>query len=298
MEKEIKLDVSNGSLSGTLIVPDNLEKPTIVLIVAGSGPTDRDGNNRLSGETNNLKQLAEQLAAHNVASLRFDKRGVGKSQSATIPENQLRLQTFVTDVLSWVRYLSESDKFSKIFILGHSEGGLISIEACQKFKANGLILLATPGRNLANILQDQLTQQLSGQEEWLQRSIQILDSLKNGNLVPQVPVELETLFRPSVQPYLQSILKVEPAIELTKLKLPILLIQGTEDLQISVADAELLNQAVPTAKLAIIPKMNHVLKIVPESDTKANLASYQQPDKPLSSELVQKILKFLNIENY
>ncbi|MCP0887360.1 alpha/beta hydrolase [Ligilactobacillus sp. WILCCON 0076] len=298
MEKEIKLDVSNGSLSGTLIVPDNIEKPTIVLIVAGSGPTDRDGNNRLSGETNNLKQLAEQLAAHNVASLRFDKRGVGKSQSATIPENQLRLQTFVTDVLSWVRYLSESDKFSKIFILGHSEGGLISIEACQKLKAAGLILLATPGRNLANILQDQLTQQLSGQEEWLQRSIQILDSLKNGNLVPQVPVELETLFRPSIQPYLQSILKIDPVIELTKLKLPILLIQGTEDLQVSVSDAELLKQAVPTAKLAIIPKMNHVLKIVPESDTKANLASYQQPDKPLSSELVQKILNFLNTEDY
>ncbi|WP_281166114.1 alpha/beta hydrolase [Liquorilactobacillus sicerae] len=105
--------------------------------------------------------------------------------------------------------------------------------------------------------------------------------------------ELEALFRPSVQPYLQSILKVDPAIELTKLRLPILLIQGTEDLQISVADAELLKQTVSTAKLAIIPKMNHVLKNVPKSDIKTNLASYRQPDQPLSPELVQTIISFL-----
>lgn len=298
MEKEIKIENSSGSLSGTIRVSDNSKKPAIVLIIAGSGPTDRDGNNHLSGKTNNLKQLAEQLAEHNVASLRFDKRGVGKSQAAVVSENQLRLQTFVTDALAWAKHLRDSAKFSQIFILGHSEGGLIAIEACQQFKADGLILLATPGRNLANILQDQLTQQLAGQPEWLQKSLKILDSLKNGELVPQVPVELQALFRPSVQPYLQSILKLDPAVELTKLTLPILLIQGNEDLQISVADAQLLKQAVPTAKLAIIPHMNHVLKNIPKSDNKANLASYQQPNRPLAPELIKQIIKFFNTENY
>lgn len=293
MEKEVKIDVLNGTLAGSLIVPANSKKPTIVLIIAGSGPTDRNGNNIISGETNNLKQLAHKLADNNVASLRFDKRGVGGSKSATIPEENLKLQTFVDDVLAWLSYIHESCGFGKVFVLGHSEGGLIAIKACQKFKVAGCILLATPGQKLAQVLEKQLSQQLANQPSWLQESLRILDSLKNGNLVPQVPDELQSLFRPSVQPYLQSILNVDPAIELAKLEFPVLIAQGTEDLQVTVSDAKLLKQSVPKSKLVIIDKMNHVLKNIPESDTQSNLASYRKPNKPLETELVRQIASFI-----
>lgn len=297
MEKEVKVDVLGGILAGSLIVPANSQKPTIVLIISGSGPTDRNGNNALSGKTNNLKQLAHELANKNVASLRFDKRGVGGSQSATIPEEKLKLQTFVNDVLSWLTYIHESSKFGKIFVLGHSEGGLIAIKACQRIKVAGCILLATPGQRLAEVLQHQLSQQLASQPSWLQKSLNILASLQNGNLVPQVPTELQSIFRPSVQPYLQSILNVDPAAELAKIDSPILIVQGTEDLQVTISDAKLLKQAVPKAKLVIIAKMNHVLKEVPKSDTQSNLASYQQPNIPLNTQLVKQITFFLNTEN-
>lgn len=163
MEKEVKIDVLNGTLVGSLIVPTNSKKPTIVLIIAGSGPTNRNGNNMLAGETNNLKQLAYELANKNVVSLRFDKRGVGGSKSAIIPEEKLKLQTFVDDVLAWLTYIHESCGFGKVFVLGHSEGRLIAIKACQKFKVAGCILMATLGQKLAQVLEKQLRQQLASQ---------------------------------------------------------------------------------------------------------------------------------------
>ncbi|WP_281164601.1 alpha/beta hydrolase [Liquorilactobacillus sicerae] len=295
-EQTVAIKVTPGKLAGSLLLPAQSTKPAIVLLIAGSGPTDRDGNNRLSGQSDNLKQLAIHLANNGFASLRYDKRGVGRSQTAGVAEQQLRFQTFVADALAWANYLKQTAAFSQIFILGHSEGGLIAIKACQQFQAAGLILLATPGRSLAEILAGQLKQQLASQPQLLQQSLQILANLAVGRLVSTVPPELQVIFRPSVQPYLQSLLAFDSPVKLAQLKLPILIVQGTADLQVSVADAQLLKKAVPTAKLVVIEHMNHVLKIVDPADRGNNLASYHQPNRPLAGKLNQQLIAFLTAQ--
>lgn len=88
-------------------------------------------------------------------------------------------------------------------------------------------------------------------------------------------------------------MNVDPASELAKLEFPVLIVQGTEDLQVTVSDAKLLKQSVLKSKLVIIDKMNHALKKIPKSDTQFNLASYQRPNKPWDTELVRQITYFL-----
>jgi fermentation-respiration switch protein FrsA (DUF1100 family) len=185
--------------------------------------------------------------------------------------------------------LQKDKRVGKIVVLGHSEGALIGSLVAQKTKINGYISLAGAGRPIAEVI----TEQLGRQPEQVQKeSKQIMDSLLMGHSVKNVPFYLMALYRPSVQPYLISWFRYSPATEITKLQCPLLIIQGTKDLQVTLRDAENLYKAAPKATYTTIQNMNHVLKEIGE-DANENMASYAQPDRALHVNLVPTIVEFL-----
>jgi len=276
------LQTSTGELSGTLTVPILKGTFPVALIIAGSGPTDRNGNNAQM-KNNSLQMLAHELAAHGIASLRYDKRGIGKSASALISEELLRFENYVEDAKAWVSELKTDSRFRELIIIGHSEGSLIGMLASEK--ADVFVSLAGAGRSIDFILKEQLAVQLEGKKKLLRAANEGLAKLKEGKLVEDAPVELFGLFRPSVQPYMISWMKYDPAVEISKLNIPIVIIQGSTDLQVKEEDARMLFMAHPLdSRLIIIEDMNHVLKIAP-SDREKNIETYSNPELPLAEEL-------------
>jgi uncharacterized protein len=289
-ESEIILKTTTGDISGTLTVPKGSETFPVVLIIAGSGPTDRDCNSAMGIKTNAYKMLAEAFATDGIATLRYDKRGIGKSKSAMTSENDLRFETYINDVIDWISLLKTDQRFSNIILLGHSEGSLIGMVAAGQAGVAGFISVAGAGKPADQILKDQLKTKLTPQ--MLAETNTIIDSLKAGYTVSHFDPALNMLFRPSVQPYLISWMKYDPAIEISKLKIPILIIQGTTDIQVSVDDAKLLEAARPDAQLSIIDNMNHILK-ESVADFQTNVATYQKPDLPLKEGLAEDIIGFI-----
>ncbi|MDP4267865.1 MAG: alpha/beta hydrolase, partial [Bacteroidota bacterium] len=193
------------------------------------------------------------------------------------------------DAVAWIAMFKADKKFSKIYVLGHSEGSLIGIIAAEQIPVDGLISIAGVGRTADKIILEQIKNQ---PKEFVDQTKSILDSLVSGKLVKNVSPQMQMLFRPSVQPYMISWLKYDPAKEIKNLLKPVLIVQGTNDIQVSVEDAKLLSAAKPDAKLLIIEKMNHIMKEC-DADLNKNYETYNKPDLPLKSGLVDGILDFV-----
>jgi pimeloyl-ACP methyl ester carboxylesterase len=290
--EEIELKTPTGSLYGTLEIPTSLGSPPLVLIISGSGPTDRDGNSQLlQGKNNSLKYLAEALARKGVASLRFDKRGVGKSASAVVREDDFRFETYIDDVTAWMNYLKKPNKYGTHFILGHSDGSLIGMVASRRGNVDGFISIAGAGRPAPQLIIEQMKSHLS--PDLMRETERILGELKAGRTVASPPPALNALFRESVQPYLISWFKYDPAKEIAKLNIPVLIIGGTTDIQVPVNDAKILKNASKKATLFIVEGMNHIFKSVP-NDAQKQLTSYSDSSLPVSEKLVNGILEFIH----
>jgi pimeloyl-ACP methyl ester carboxylesterase len=288
---EITLTTPTGDLHGTLLVPQTTAPPNVVLIIAGSGPTDRDGNSvGAAGRNDALKMLAEALLARGIASVRYDKRGVAASAPAAPSESDLRFDTYVEDAAAWLHMLVADPRFSEVAVAGHSEGALIGTLAAQQVAIDRVISIAGAGRPAGEVLLEQLERQLTG--SLLDASRAIIASLNAGNIYPNPPSALSSLFRPSVQPYLISWFRYDPAAELAKLTVPVLIVQGTTDIQVAVIDAQRLAAAKPAAPLVIINGMNHVLKDVPD-DLEAQARSYTDPTLPIDATLPNVIGTFI-----
>jgi len=258
------------------------------LIIAGSGPTDRNGNNAMM-TNNSLQLIAEGLSKHDIASFRFDKRGIGASASAMTKEEDLRFETYIDDVELWTRQIKNDSRFSDLIILGHSEGSLIGMVAAQRTGADKFISLAGVGRPAADILREQLSTQPVAVTEMTDP---ILKTLEEGQTVDSVNPMLNALFRPSVQPYLISWFKYNPEKEIAKLDCPVLVLQGTTDIQVKVKDAEILAAANSGADKQILEGMNHVLKEAP-IDRMENVRTYNDPSLPLMEGLMEAIVGFI-----
>lgn len=283
-------DVNRSGLYGTLALPEGPNPVRAVLILSGSGPTDRNGNNP-AGANDSLKLLAHGLAAEGIASLRVDKRGIAASAGAGLREDDLRIETYVTDAVAWLDFLRGELPQSRVLLLGHSEGALIATLAARRTDVAGLILVAGAGESADRIIARQLA--AGGVPDQLQAaSKRIAESLRKGQPVADVPTELLALYRPSVQNYLISWLPLDPAAELAKTQAPALIVQGTTDVQILPEDAQRLVAARPGTKLVLIDGMNHVLKEAP-AERRANLATYIRPDLPLAPGLLPAVVEFI-----
>lgn len=288
-DETIKLSVGSGKIEGSLKVAESLQKTPVALIISGSGPTDRDGNNPMM-QNDSLKMLAEQLHKNGISSLRYDKRGIGKSKKAGGKEADLRFEHYANDATAWITLLSKDSRFSDVYVIGHSEGALLGLLASQNDGIAKYISVAGVGRSADNVLRDQLETQPKMVKDI---AFPIIDKLSRGQLVSDINPMLNSIFRPSVQPYMISWFKYDPVKEIAKLDIPILIIQGTTDLQVQKLDAELLSKASPNSKLVVIEGMNHVLKEAPSDKTK-NMLTYANPSLPLKPELVDSIVKFLS----
>jgi hypothetical protein len=290
LQRPISLDTGSGELFGTLVLPKSDAPVPVVLMISGSGPTDRDGNNTDGGRNDSMKRLAKILAKHNIASVRYDKRGVAASTAATPDERNLSIEQYVADAAAWGQMLKADPRLGQLIVMGHSEGALVASLAAQQAGASAVISIAGTGRPVDQVIREQLQYRLP--PALLQRSDQLIETLKAGHTDDNVPPALEVVFRPSVQPYLISLFRQDPAAAFGKLHMPALIIQGQHDIQVGVADAELLHKAKPDAELALIEGMNHVMRIVP-NDIKRQMASYKDPQLPLASELSSRILHFI-----
>jgi pimeloyl-ACP methyl ester carboxylesterase len=289
-ESPVLLKTLSGSISGTLTVPVNANgKIPVVLIIPGSGPTDRDGNSaKLGLNGNTYKMLANDLGKNGIATLRYDKRLVGQSVSST-KEKELRFEDYVDDAVGLINILAEDQRFSKMVVLGHSEGALIGLLAIRDQPASAYISVAGAGRP-ADII---VTEQMKSQPKYVADNFKtMLDSLRKGKFTENIDPKLYPIARPDIQPYLMSWFRYSPAREIKKVKMPVLILQGTNDIQVPVTDAELLKKAKSDATLLIIPGMNHILKEAP-ADREKNIATYSKADLPLKPELVTGIVNFI-----
>ena len=278
-------------LKGTLLMPYGKKSMPVALVIAGSGPTDRNGNS--PGLTSDyLKMLAEGLAAQGIASLRYDKRGVAKSKMVNPNESSLVIEDFSADAGSWLDRLKGDPRFSHIVIVGHSEGSLLFMLAAQRHPADGFVSLAGAGRPLDVVLKEQLKANPNNPLSLVTNANTIIDSLKSGHLAKQIDPLLLGLFRPSVQPFLISWLKYDPAVEIKKLSIPVMIVQGTTDIQVLMADAEALHFASPKARYSVVDGMNHVLRDAP-AERSANIRTYMQPDMPINTQLVRTLGEFI-----
>ena len=291
VEEPATLTTTTGVIHGTLDLPTGGGPFPVALIIAGSGPTDRDGNSAmLAGKNNSLKMLAQSLVAANIASLRFDKRGIGASASSGPKEADLRFENYVDDAAAWVEQLRHDKRFSTVTIIGHSEGALIGAIAAARTHPNAFISVSGVGRSAGLVLREQMNGKLPAQ--LFQANEKILRELEAGRTTEDVPPALKSLYRASVQPYLISWFKYNPAEIVASIKEPFLICQGTTDIQVAVEEAEALKKAAPAAKLVIIGGMNHVLKTVSAEPLKQT-ASYSDPALPINAELIKNIIEFV-----
>ncbi|NMX73102.1 alpha/beta hydrolase [Pseudomonas sp. WS 5532] len=291
LQRPISLDTGSGELFGSLLLPKSDKPVPVVLIIAGSGPTDRNGNSADGTRNDSLKRLAWVLARNNIASVRYDKRGVAASLAATPDERNLTLDAYVADAVAWGKLLKADSRMGQLIVLGHSEGALVATLAAPQLDPAGVISLSGSARPVDQVIRQQLADHLP--PALLLRSNEILDHLKAGQVDADVPRPLEGIFRPSVQPYLISLFRADPSAAFAKLNMPALIIQGTNDIQVGVADAQQLQAAKPDAQLSVIQGMNHVMRIVPK-DVKEQLESYNDPKLPLAAELGQRIVRFID----
>ena len=287
----VRVAVPAGTLAGTLEVPAGRAPFPVVLFISGSGPTDRDGNSpSLGGKNESLRQLAESLAARGIASLRYDKRAVGASR-VSMPggEASITADDFVNDAVAWARQLRADPRFGALVIAGHSEGALHALLAAPQVRAEGVVTIAGAGRPVHVVLREQLEARLPAPLR--PDAMRILDTLVAGRRVDSVPPPLFALFRPSIQPFLISMFRYDPQALARDLGVPLLVVQGTTDLQVSMADAERLAAARPDVRLLRVEGMNHVLKPV-SGDLQAQLPSYRTPT-PIVPQVIEAVAEFV-----
>ncbi len=278
----------NSLLNGTLYAPIRQNNTTnLVILIAGSGPTNRDGN-QIGLNNNSLKLLAESLVKNGIAVYSYDKRIFAQMVAGKLDEASLSFDNFIDDAKEVVLYFKNQKKYHSITIAGHSEGALIGMVAANG-NADAYISIAGAGRPIDEVLLEQIGKQAPFLKEEVKKN---LATLKSGNTFELKNQMLASLFRASVQPYMISWIKYHPQTEIKKLQIPSLLINGDKDIQVSVQDAQLLQQAKPDAQLQIIPNMNHIFKVI-QGDDAENKASYTNPELPICTELTSIITTFI-----
>jgi alpha-beta hydrolase superfamily lysophospholipase len=275
-----------GALDAILTVPADVERPPVALLIAGSGSTDHDGDGpQIKPAT--LKKLSEQLATRKIATLRYDKRGAGGWKAEFGRPEDFRFKNYVDDAAALANYLRSSGKFSKVILVGHSEGGLVAILTARRVPVDRLVLLATAARRQGDLLKAQLEKQLAS--DVLKPIAKAIDDIMSGQIVDPLPPGLS--IPPSMQPGIASAFTEDPIDPLKLVQQPTLIVGGGRDRQVARLDFAALGAASPVAKTLWLPDMNHVL--VDVADEADDLAAYNQPDRALDTALINSVADFI-----
>lgn len=275
-------------LSGTLTIPRGATTPVpVVVIIAGSGPTDRNGNSMMGIRPNSYAQLAWRLAERGIASLRYDKRALPGTKG-TVDIAKLTLADFASDARAAADSLARDRRFSKVYLLGHSEGASLALLAAHDDSVvAGVVSVSGLGRPLTVVIREQLSRQFDSAT--LARYDIAMAQYLRGETPQDVPSALGMLFVPINQHFMTSLMSFDPPAAIRAVRQPVLIVQGDHDLQITVADAERLKGARPDAQLVVVPMANHVLKQTAETTVAAQMPLYQNPAAPIMPEVVNAI---------
>lgn len=274
-------------IDGTILLPDGVENPKLAIIIAGSGPTDRNGNQQMIS-TNSLKYLAEGLSENGIATFRYDKRIIKQMKDRTLTEESIRFDDFIEDAIAVVDYFIRSKAFSNIYIIGHSQGSLVGMIAARG-RVDGFISIAGAGQGIDDVIIDQLDKQAPGLKD---NARQAFDDMRANGLAVNYSPGLASIFRKSIQPFMLTWMRFDPKIEIAKLDIPVLIINGEKDLQVQVSEAEKLKAAKPDAQYEIIAGMNHIMKKI-DGDDIENSKSYNEPKRPVIREVIDLIHAFI-----
>ncbi|MFV8224670.1 alpha/beta hydrolase [Christiangramia aquimixticola] len=282
-EEELQI---NKFTEGTLTTPLSGSE-SLVIFIQGSGPTDRDGNQSMM-KNDGMKKMSRELAENGIASFRFDKR-IFQMNKLKIKEEDLRFEHFVEDVEEILKYFKASDQYENLIIAGHSQGSLVGMIAAKK-NADAFISLAGAGEPIDNIITDQIKKMAPPLAENARTAFEEMKT--NGKTTNYSPM-LQTIFKPSVQPFMNSWIQYDPAQEIAQLDIPVLIINGTADIQVEEEQAKKLANAKADAQLKIIQDMNHIFREIKSKDQLVNTKSYNEPNLPLHPELIEAITTFI-----
>ena len=294
VEAELEAAGPAGAIKGTMLAPEG-RKGAVILIIPGSGPTNRDGNSPLGVKASTYKLLAEGLAAKGIATVRIDKRGMFGSAGAIADANAVTIDDYAADVQAWVKVIRAKTGASCVWLLGHSEGGLVALASTRSAgDVCGLILIAAAGQPLGEVLRAQLKANPANAPV-LGQALAAISALEAGHRadVSAMHPALLPLFSPKIQDFLISMFALDPARLIADWKKPVLIMQGERDIQVSVSDAERLKKAAPNANLVLLPDTNHVLKTVTSPNRVANMAAYADPNLPLAPGVIEGIARFV-----
>src|SRR6202166_4658897 len=275
-----------GAIDAGLMMPSDVEHPRVALLIADSGTTDHDGNGpQIKPAT--LKKLSEQLAARKIATLRYDKRGAGGWKPEFGRPEDFRFRDYVDDAVALVNYLRDGEKFSKLIVVGHSEGGLVAILTARRVPVDRLVLLATAARRQGDLLKAQLEKTLA--PDMFKPIAKAIDDIMAGQIVDPLPTGLS--IPPPMQPGIASAFTEDPIVPLKLIEAPTLIVGGGRDRQVARLDFAALTAASSAAKTLWLADMNHVL--VDVADETDDLAAYNQPERPLDSDLIDSVAAFI-----
>lgn len=296
---EVQAEGPDGPLAGTLIAVN--DKAPLVLIIPGSGPTDRDGNNRLGVSASSYRLLAEELALQGISTIRIDKRGMFGSVKATADGNNVSISDYVTDTNAWIDAVQKREPKRKcVWLLGHSEGGIVALVAAKgNDRVCGVIAVATPGRKLNEVLREQLNANPAN-APILPDAMHAIDELEAGRKldVSKMHPALQGLFAPTVQGFLISLFATDPAAFAGSMQQPLMIIQGGRDIQVAYTDAERMANSQPNAKLLKIDEMTHTLKEAKDGSRAAIIATYADANKPIDKRMVDAVTVFVKARSH
>ncbi|HEX4692961.1 alpha/beta hydrolase [Sphingomonas sp.] len=288
---EVTIPGPQGPLAGTYQAPASGDgNGPVVVIIPGSGPADRDGNSPMGLKAQPYKLLAEALAGRGIASVRIDKRGMFASRAAA-DANAATIEAYAADARAWAKFAAKRAGAKCAWLVGHSEGGLVALEAAQDSSGIcGVILVSAPGRPLGVIMREQLRANPAN-APILPQALAMLDGIDAGRTTDPatLPAPLPMIFPEAVQRYMIAEFKFDPAKLAATARVPVVIVQGDNDIQVSLDDAKLLAAAQPKARLVVLPGVNHVLKVVPMGDRAANAASYADPARPIAPGVVDAV---------
>ncbi|WP_347374819.1 alpha/beta hydrolase [Aequorivita sp. Q41] len=274
-------------IDGTLIVPNNSDILPLTILIGGSGPTDRNGNQQMV-VNNSLRFLAEGLYKKGIASFRYDKRIVKQMKQRSINEKNIRFSDFIEDAIAVYEHFKEDKRFSKIYFIGHSQGSLVGMVAAQN-GADGFISIAGVGQEIDDVIINQLSQQAPG---LVDNARTAFDDLRANGIALNYSDGVASIFRKEIQPFVYTWMQYNPKVEIAKLTIPVLIIQGDKDIQVEISEAELLKASKPEAAYKIITGMNHIFKKIEGNDLE-NSKSYNSYNLPVMPELINTISDFI-----
>ena len=282
-------DISiNYVVDGTLLLPNSKEKPKLTIIIGGSGPTDRNGNQNFL-KNNSLKKLAESLSNQGIATFRYDKRVVKQVRTGNIDKNTM-FDDFVKDAISVIDYFKKMNAYSKIYVIGHSQGSLVGMLA-GKDRMDGFVSISGAGKSIDSVVIEQVGRTAP---QFTEDTKRVFGIMRSGKTTSDYPPVLYSIFNMEIQPFMMNWMQYDPKEIIKSLNVPILILNGTKDLQVGVEEANSLKNASQNAELKIIDNMNHVMFII-DGDDLDNAKSYNESTRPLSQELVSAIVDFIKL---